>query len=231
MAVLIAGLGTAVPPHRIAQPEAAEIARQYSCESPDHERVFNAVYWGTGVETRHSVVLESPKSNGDACPRQTFYGDQSPTTRERMEKYESKAGDLAVAAAHRALADAQLAPESLTHLITVSCTGFYAPGFDFALIKQLGLNAGVARTHVGFMGCHGALNALAGCTRLRRRRSGSAACSSVPSKCAVYITSMVGTLKKSLPMRSSPTGPARSSSSGAGRLLTTVIKLLPRARL
>ena len=57
MPVLIAGIGTAVPPHRIAQAEAAAIARQYSCETPDHERVFNAVYWGTGVETRHSVVL------------------------------------------------------------------------------------------------------------------------------------------------------------------------------
>jgi predicted naringenin-chalcone synthase len=160
MPVLIAGLGTAVPPHRIAQPDAAAIARQYSCETPDHERVFNAVYWGSGVETRHSVVLKSSKSNGDECPRQTFYGDTSPTTRDRMEKYESEAGDLAVAASHRALADAQLAPESLTHLITVSCTGFYAPGFDFALIKQLELHAGIARTHVGFMGCHGALNAL-----------------------------------------------------------------------
>ena len=57
MPVLIAGIGTAVPPHRIAQTQAAELARQYSCETPDHERVFNAVYWGTGVETRHSVVL------------------------------------------------------------------------------------------------------------------------------------------------------------------------------
>ena len=63
MPVLIAGIGTAVPPHRIAQADAAAIARQYSCETPDHERVFDAVYWGTGVETRHSVVLQA--SNGD----------------------------------------------------------------------------------------------------------------------------------------------------------------------
>ena len=34
------------------------------------------------------------------------------------------------------------------------------PSFDIALIKQLGLSADVARTHVGFMGCHGALNGL-----------------------------------------------------------------------
>jgi predicted naringenin-chalcone synthase len=158
MPVLIAGIGTAVPPHRIVQSEAAELARRHACETPDHERVFNAVYWGTGVQTRHSVVLE--RANGDQVARQSFYGDASPTTRERMCKYEEEVDALAIAAARRALADARVAPKRVTHLVTVSCTGFSAPGFDIALIKKLGLSAGVARTQVGFMGCHGALNGL-----------------------------------------------------------------------
>ena len=51
-------------------------------------------------------------------------------------------------------------PGELTHLVTVSCTGFLAPGVDLALIKELGLPPTVQRTHVGFMGCHGALNGL-----------------------------------------------------------------------
>jgi predicted naringenin-chalcone synthase len=158
MPVMIAGLGTAVPPWRIVQAEAAALARQYSCETPDHERVFNAVYWGTGVETRHSVLLEL--SNGDDGPRQSFYGDANPTTGDRMRRYEEEAGALAVAAAGKALADAGIMPDTVTHVVTASCTGFYAPGFDLAMIKQLGLSVGVARTQVGFMGCHGALNAL-----------------------------------------------------------------------
>ena len=77
-----------------------------------------------------------------------------------MRKYEEEAGALAVAAARKALGDARVAPDRVTHLVTVSCSGFYAPGFDIALIKQLGLSADVARTHVGFMGCHGSLNGL-----------------------------------------------------------------------
>src|SRR5207237_6181884 len=48
----------------------------------------------------------------------------------------------------------------VTNLVTISCSGFYAPGFDIALIKQLPLPASVARTHIGFMGCQGALNGL-----------------------------------------------------------------------
>ena len=42
----------------------------------------------------------------------------------------------------------------------MSCTGFIAPGVDLALINGLGLPPTVQRTHVGFMGCHGALNGL-----------------------------------------------------------------------
>ncbi|HKD35996.1 MAG TPA: 3-oxoacyl-[acyl-carrier-protein] synthase III C-terminal domain-containing protein, partial [Pirellulales bacterium] len=64
------------------------------------------------------------------------------------------------AAARAALGRAGVAAEKITHVITACCTGFVAPGFDLRLIKSLKLSPGVARTHVGFMGCHGALNAL-----------------------------------------------------------------------
>jgi predicted naringenin-chalcone synthase len=156
--MLIAGIGTALPPHRIAQADAAEIAQQYSCETPAQERLFKSMYRRAGVETRHSVVLE--RSDGDLAARQSFYARENPTTRDRMRKYEEHSGALAVAAARGALRDADVLPERVTHLVTVSCSGFNAPGFDIALFKQLGLDAEVARTHVGFMGCHGVLNGL-----------------------------------------------------------------------
>jgi predicted naringenin-chalcone synthase len=158
MPVLIAAIGTAVPPHRIAQADAALLARPYSCETPVQERLFEIMYSRVGVETRHSVVLQS--SAGDMAARQSFYGEGSPGTRERMRKYEEEAGALAVAATRKALGDARVAPDRVTHLVSVTCSGFYAPGFDIALIKQLGLSAAVARTQVGFMGCHGSLNGL-----------------------------------------------------------------------
>jgi predicted naringenin-chalcone synthase len=44
--------------------------------------------------------------------------------------------------------------------VTVSCTGFAAPGVDIGLMKTLGLRPTAQRTNVGFMGCHGALNGL-----------------------------------------------------------------------
>ena len=97
MPILIAGIGTAVPPHRIAQADAAELAQQYSCETTAQERLFRGMYRRAGVETRHSVVLE--RSDGDLGSRQSFYSSANPTTGDRMRKYEEQAGKLAVSAA------------------------------------------------------------------------------------------------------------------------------------
>jgi predicted naringenin-chalcone synthase len=154
----IAGIGTAVPPHRITSLEAATLAKRYACETTAQERLFLTLYRRAGVETRHSVVLHA--SEGDLEARQTFFGDEHPTTLDRMRMYEAEAGALGVAASRAALRVSGVAPGRVTHLVTVSCSGFHAPGTDIALIKQLGLAADVARTHLGFMGCHGALNGM-----------------------------------------------------------------------
>jgi predicted naringenin-chalcone synthase len=77
-----------------------------------------------------------------------------------MQRYAEEVLPLAGAAAEQALDNAAIPPAAITHLVTVSCTGFFAPGLDIGLIKRLGLPPTVGRLHVGFMGCHGALNAL-----------------------------------------------------------------------
>ena len=77
-----------------------------------------------------------------------------------MEAYDRFAGPLAIEAASRALADAGVPPEEITHLVTVSCSGFAAPGVDLAIIRELPLPPDTPRTHIGFMGCHAALNGL-----------------------------------------------------------------------
>jgi predicted naringenin-chalcone synthase len=158
MMMSIAGIGTALPPHRIDQADAAEIAAHYTCETPRQEWRLKGMYRLAGVETRHSVVLDA--SDGDLGTRQSFYSHANPSTCDRMREFENHAGALAVSAGRKALQQADAVPEQVTHVITVSCSGFYAPGFDIALIKNLGLPARVARTHIGFMGCHGLLNGL-----------------------------------------------------------------------
>jgi predicted naringenin-chalcone synthase len=83
-----------------------------------------------------------------------------PTTRERMQLYADNAAPLAKRAVASAFAEAGIAPRDVTHLVTVSCTGFDAPGIDIELIDNLGLRLTTQRVNVGYMGCHGAINGL-----------------------------------------------------------------------
>ena len=154
----ILGIGTAVPPHRIDQSDAAEIVQALTCTTEDEAQYYRDVYHAVGVEARHCVILDSP--DGDLATRQSFYSTDSPTTLARMRRYEAEAGNMAVEAGRSALVDSGLSSDRITHVVTVTCSGFFAPGLDVALIKRLGLRPGVERTQVGFMGCHGAINGM-----------------------------------------------------------------------
>jgi len=55
-----------------------------------------------------------------------------------MQFYEEHAYPLARTAVDRALAESHVEPRRITHLITVSCTGFMAPGVDVDLINEVG---------------------------------------------------------------------------------------------
>ena len=164
MSFYIAGIGTSLPAGSISRNDAASLACELSAFSAAEARLVRALYRRSGVERRHSVLLH-PATEGNV--RQSFFArdeadpaDNGPTTRARMEVYHAAAADLAARAVRQALDHAGVSSAEITHLITVSCSGFAAPGVDIALIDRTGFFPGVSRTHVGFMGCHGAFNAL-----------------------------------------------------------------------
>ena len=159
----ILGLGTAIPAHSIAQGDAAVVAQQLNL-SERWNNALPALYRKSGVQRRGSVLL-GPEGLPDVL-RQTFYQPASaaqphgPTTAERMDMFAKHAGPMLQRACWSAIENSGVAVSSVTHLVTVSCTGFFAPGVDIALIESLGLDSNIQRTHVGFMGCHGALNGI-----------------------------------------------------------------------
>jgi prepilin-type processing-associated H-X9-DG protein len=164
MSLCILGIGTAVPELSIEQADAAEAAGLLCGFTDKQRRLLPTLYRHAGVRKRHTVLL-TPEADGHPGG-QVFYrsveegGANGPTTAARMQRYAQSATGLATAACRKAFADASIETTAITHLVTVSCSGFGAPGVDIHLIRELGLPADVARTHVGFMGCHGALNAL-----------------------------------------------------------------------
>jgi predicted naringenin-chalcone synthase len=168
MSLAILGLGTAVPAAAFDRAEGMEIARAVCCRTAEQATWLSSIYTQTGIRTRHSVLgrdVVFDVLHGTQTTRSVFLptgaaDDAGPTTAQRMEVYAAGAGPLALDAARLALRDARTLPGAVTHLITVSCTGFRAPGVDIELIRALDLAATTQRTHIGYMGCHGALNAL-----------------------------------------------------------------------
>jgi predicted naringenin-chalcone synthase len=188
MSFVIRGLATARPAYSVRQSDAAELAEQFIAGEARQLRGLPALFKRTRVRTRGSVLFED--DNGSA-PRQSFFWpaaspeDHGPGTADRMQRYAQDAIPLAVSAARRAFDGNGIAPRDVTHLVTVSCTGFFAPGVDIALMKQLDLAATLGRLNVGFMGCHGALNGLRAAQAL-----GAMDPSAVVLLCAVELCSL-----------------------------------------
>jgi alkylresorcinol/alkylpyrone synthase len=164
MSFFISGLGTAAPSELITQDDAARLAVELMGGYGGHGAAMKTLYRKAGVHKRHSTLITT-STNGQPA-NQSFFpvakhrDDRGPTTDARMRKYESCAVELAARASENALNDSDVKPSKISHLVTVSCTGFHAPGVDIGLMDRLRLNRDVTRTHVGFMGCHGALNGL-----------------------------------------------------------------------
>ena len=158
----LGAIGTATPAHRLAQPVIADFMAGALELDAGGTRKLRALYRVSGIEHRYSVLADYGRANGDY----TFFPNTPglepfPTVGQRMAAYGREALPLALAAVRESLRQAPgIEPASLTHLITVSCTGMYAPGLDIELVAALALPPHVRRTCVNFMGCYAAVNAL-----------------------------------------------------------------------
>ena len=162
MSVYISALGTANPPYPVPQADAARFMAEAMALNPVDKRKLKAVYRMSGIRQRYSVLEDYSKTYG----YYTFFPNSEnlepfPSTQERMEVYNNEAPKLAASAARQCLEQLpDFDPASITHLITISCTGMQAPGLDISLVQELGLKSSVNRTCVYFMGCYAAINGL-----------------------------------------------------------------------
>lgn len=152
---------TLVPPDAYPQALIGEILRGQLEPGGFGERLSRQVYRNCGIETRHSVITGYRPGSADGVFFDRDTGAfRSPTTGERNDEYVRTARPMFVDAARKALANSGYAPADVTHVVTVSCTGFFAPGPDYYITRDLGLPTSVERYHVGFMGCYAAFPAL-----------------------------------------------------------------------
>jgi len=159
--VWLQGIATAVPPHAYTQDHAREFMKTVPLYGEKERRFLDRLYADTGIDRRHSVIGDYDRTRPDY---QFFSRDPSmlpePTPAQRNDLYITAAEELAWEAASRLLKDTAVDPMEITHLVTVSCTGFSAPGFDYHLLRTLPLRSSILRYHIGFMGCYAGFPAL-----------------------------------------------------------------------
>jgi predicted naringenin-chalcone synthase len=161
MDIALLAIGTALPPYRLSQDKIAELISQGFHLNPVEKRLLKSVYKATGIHYRSSVLSDCIKAPGEF----EFFPNEPeapfPGTAARMKIYKDNALKLAQRAIEACLAKLPDFDKcEVTHLITVSCTGMYAPGIDIELVQQLGLHSTTKRTSVNFMGCYGAFNGI-----------------------------------------------------------------------
>lgn len=150
---------TAVPELSYTQEEAAGVMLDALEPGSRASKLTHRIYAHSGIEKRHSVIADFKQGGGDFVDVDGHF--RSPSTGVRNDHYMQHARPLFERAARKTMdAAAGFEANDITHVITASCTGFYAPGPDFHLVRDLGLPASVRRVHIGFMGCYAAFPAL-----------------------------------------------------------------------
>lgn len=158
MSLCIVGIGTALPAHRMSQQEALRMTDELICGNDRERRLARVMFSKAGVDARYTAVPHQMAYDWARDADAEHW--PGPTTEQRMDLIQQCAPKIAHEAATTALEQAGIPASEVTHLVTVSCTNFAAPGTDIALFDSLGLRPTVERVNVGFMGCHGAINGL-----------------------------------------------------------------------
>ncbi|MWC00214.1 type III polyketide synthase [Agromyces seonyuensis] len=168
MTARIVSIGTAVPGTDLEQSRIRDLFASQPGVDRLTDRIIRAAFDAAAIEHRSTVLAEFGEAGASGAPTEgggAAFVDGAgvllaPTTGERNDAYRRLAPDLSARAARAAMTDARVPASSVTHVITVSCTGFFAPGPDFRLVRDLALPGTVERYHLGFIGCAAALPAL-----------------------------------------------------------------------
>ncbi|WDF55031.1 type III polyketide synthase [Mucilaginibacter sp. KACC 22063] len=163
MSSCISAIGTANPENKIDQTDIFQfMANAFALNDINRSRL-KSIYDHAGINYRYSVIPDFGYTNPDDFSFFEKNAGLEPfiPTEKRMQVYQQQAINVAVESVKDCLKGrSEDIYQQVTHLITVSCTGMYAPGLDIDLVERLALNRHTERTCITFMGCYGAVNAL-----------------------------------------------------------------------
>ncbi|KUI62212.1 5,7-dihydroxy-2-methylchromone synthase [Cytospora mali] len=146
----ITGLGTQYPPYAL-KPDAIDIlAKRYHADSPSMKKTC-AINQFTGIDTRSSI------GNPD---HPVVNHPDPPSIADLHEVFMNEGVPLAVSAARKAISEARIDLEEITHIVSTTCTDSGNPGFDHFVCQDLGIAHQVEKVLLHGVGCAGGLTAL-----------------------------------------------------------------------
>lgn len=187
MTARILSIGTATPPTTITQ----DRIRDFFVAQPDTsrltQRLIRATFDAAEIERRHTVLPEFAEAGGDGIFVDALGVLRSPGTALRNAEYIRYAPELSRRAAQAALDEAGVTASEITHVVTASCTGCFAPGPDFRIVRDLGLAGTTERYHLGFIGCAAAFPALRAAERMCAAQSDAVVLVVCTELCSLHI--------------------------------------------
>ncbi|NGP78128.1 type III polyketide synthase [Balneolaceae bacterium YR4-1] len=161
MAVFIEHISTLVPEHSYQQDFLRERMKEYVGSKRSTKSIIHRIYSNSGIEKRHTVINDFRKNGHDPYFFSKDGNLGTPSTGSRNDLYTVHAKEMFVELARQLVEECPgTSKDEITHVITVSCTGFFAPEPAFEIVKELGLHPATQRYHLGFMGCFAAFPAL-----------------------------------------------------------------------
>jgi predicted naringenin-chalcone synthase len=149
-------------PETVYSQEYASTKMQEWVDDERQRRLIRVLYRKSGIDKRHSVITSFDKNlPGDFFPLGPDGQRRELSTAERNKIFTRESQRLAVDLARQAIENCPgLEPSDITHVITISCTGFCNPGPDYHIVNELGLSHATQRYNLGFMGCYAAFPGL-----------------------------------------------------------------------
>ncbi|WP_430593119.1 type III polyketide synthase [Humidisolicoccus flavus] len=193
MTAKILSVGTAVPTNVLHQSTIRDLFAAQPNLGRLAQRLVRSAFDASAIERRHTAIPDLANT-ADRNENATFVTGpdfvlQHPTTKQRNDVYIAEAPPLFAAAARNALEESGVRADEITHVVTASCTGFYAPGPDYRLVRDLGLSTRVERYHIGFLGCAAAFPALRAAERIVAAQPGSHVLVVCGELCSLHVRS------------------------------------------
>jgi len=153
---MLIDIATASPPYKVDKRYATDELKKRMGGTLIISRLIDMAANQSGIDHRFVVIPD-----GDEKSTEKFFTKNgnhfSPDIKSRMTEYEKWATLLVIKAVKDLSEKNKIDFSFIDRLITISCTGFFAPGLDYELINEFKISPSVKRTNIGFMGCAASL--------------------------------------------------------------------------